>query len=217
MNRLYRWIFCTLGLFLIATGITLAIRSGLGTSALAVLPYTLSRASGIEMGVCSFIFFTLLVLLQMPILGRDFKPAILLQIPFGMLYSAFLTLTGRLYAFTLPDIYWLRLLTLLLSLAICALGVYLYMEPNIILNAPEGFQKTVAQRYHLSVPKVKMGVDCAFVILAALIGLILANRIVGIREGTLLSAVVTGRLIGFIPGSFKRRIHGLCYTPPGRK
>jgi len=205
-----RWITLVLGTFLTTAGITLSVRADLGVLALSTPSYTISRITGLNLGLVQFFYYTSLVLLQIPILGKRSQTRNLLQIPFALLMSVFITLTGRLFAFIHFESYPLNMAVLLLGICSTAFGVFLLLEANLVINAPEGLAKAVSVASSLSVSTAKILVDIALVVLAACLGLLFLHRIVGIREGTLLSAVLIGKLVGMIPKPIKHRVHRFC-------
>ena len=66
------------GLFIMAIGAALSVRSNLGVSPVSSIPYTMTCAWGIEMGKATILFHIVLVLLQIVLLRREFQPIQLL-------------------------------------------------------------------------------------------------------------------------------------------
>lgn len=73
------------GLFVMTIGIALSVKSNLGVSPVSSIPYTMTCVWGIEMGKATILFHVVLVLLQILLLRRKFKPAQLLQVLVGTL------------------------------------------------------------------------------------------------------------------------------------
>lgn len=73
-----RLIMYFLGLFTMTIGVALSVKSNLGVSPVSSIPYTMTCIWGIEMGKATIIFHCFLVLLQMILLRRNFKPINLL-------------------------------------------------------------------------------------------------------------------------------------------
>ena len=71
------------GLFLMTIGIAISVKSNLGVSPVSSIPYTMTCVWGIEMGKATILFHTILVLIQIILLRRNFKPINLLQMPAG--------------------------------------------------------------------------------------------------------------------------------------
>ena len=79
------------GLFIMTIGIALSVKSNLGVSPVSSIPYTMTCVWGIEMGKATIIFHAALVLIQIVILRKNFKPINLLQIVVGVVFGYFTT------------------------------------------------------------------------------------------------------------------------------
>lgn len=210
-NTLWRWFFYLTGLALMVTGGVLSMRANLGMSPVSLPPYTIYWITGLDLGLSHFLFFLFLVLIQVALLKRKSTIRIFLQIPFGMLFSVMMSAAVQLISFETPQSYWARLAILLGSMAMATLGIFLYTETNIVLNAPEGFQKTLASYLNIPFPKIKRASDCVFVVVATLASLLFTHSLTGIREGTFIFAFSVGKLLALIPAPFKKMIHDLSY------
>lgn len=61
------------GLFVMSLGVGISIKSGLGVTPISSIPYSLTLASGANIGITTIIFNAILVFLQIPILKKRFK------------------------------------------------------------------------------------------------------------------------------------------------
>ena len=84
------------GLFVMTIGIALSVKSNLGVSPVSSIPYTMTCVWGIEMGKATILFHIVLVLLQILLLRRKFKPAQLLQVLVGVVFGYFTTFCNYL-------------------------------------------------------------------------------------------------------------------------
>ena len=75
------------GIFLLALGGVLAIKSNLGASPVSSLPLSISKVTSISLGRAAAILFIIYVGIQILILRRDFKIVQLLQIIFAILFD----------------------------------------------------------------------------------------------------------------------------------
>lgn len=87
------------GLFLMTIGIAISVKSNLGVSPVSSIPYTMTCVWGIEMGKATILFHTILVLIQIILLRRNFKPINLLQIAVGVVFGYFTTFCNYLVFF----------------------------------------------------------------------------------------------------------------------
>lgn len=192
-NRIILYFF---GLFIITIGINLSIHSGLGISPISAFTYPTSRATQIPLGTITTIAYIVFVIIQICLLQKAFKWKHLLQVPFSIAFGFFISITGSVIDKFYVDNYFIQLCMLLLSVLICAIGASIYILMDIVPNAPEGLILSISQRFQIPFSKVKVIGDCIFVLLGLCISILFIGHVVAIREGTILSALCTGKLIG---------------------
>lgn len=200
----------TIGLFCLALGVTISIKSDLGVSAVNSIPYTLSIITGMDQGHITIGIFSLFILLQIILLRRDFKVVNLLQILFTTIFGYFITATNFLFDFiAVPSNYFLQLLYLLISIVFIAVGVILYLRVDLIPMPAEGAMLAIQQKSDGEFHKIKSAFDTTVVIIAALLALLFLGKVAGVREGTLISAILVGRCIGFLNKLFHSHLKAL--------
>ena len=106
-------------------------------------------------------------------------------------------LTMMLFTSLQPETYPLKFLLLLLGASLIALGVALQVIANVIMLAGEGIVNAISQRWKLDFGNVKTAFDTTLVITALAFSLLYLDSIEGIREGTLISALITGSIARF--------------------
>lgn len=186
-----------LGIFILALGVSFSVKSNLGVSPVSVLPYVLSLIFELDMGLTTAGLFTLYVLLQAALLGRRFQIKNLLQILVGVLFGSFVSITNRILFFDMPDLYPLRLLFIAISIVLVASGVTLILAADIMCMPPEGVMMAIQHhRPHWKFSRIKVGFDCTAVSIAILLSFLFLGGLQGAREGTILSAVLVGVVMG---------------------
>lgn len=111
-----RSVIYVMGLFIMTLGVSISVKSNLGVSPVSSIPYTMTCVWGIEMGRATIIFHIALVLLQIAVLCRKFKPINLLQVPVGVMFGAFTTFCNHLMTFLpTPENIVIRLCMMLVS------------------------------------------------------------------------------------------------------
>lgn len=211
MLNVRRFLVYIMGLIVLAFGIAFSIRSGLGVSPVSSVPYTLSRISGLTVGLTTTAFYTFCVFLQLVILKRDFKLRHLLQIFFAYAFGLFTDMSLFLTRNIVTDIYPVRLLILAISLVLIAFGVYTVVLTDVVMNAPDGLVKTISDHWKIEFSRGKSIFDLFCVSTSFILSLIFLGNIPGLREGTVIAALSIGRLIGFISKRYKHHITAL-YT-----
>jgi uncharacterized membrane protein YczE len=96
-----------------------------------------------------------------------------------------------------------RLLLCLLSCLIIGIGVFIEVQTKISYLPGEGLSLAISEVTGLEFGKAKIIVDCSMVLTGVLGSFILLGNLQGIREGTVLAAV----LVGLIARTLGRRIN----------
>jgi len=203
-------IYCV-GLMLIALGVAISVNSDLGVSPVNSLPYVVSRIMDVRMGVCVTVIFCFYILLQAILLGREFRPVNVLQILFSTLFGYFVDFAKLLVGdFALPT-YVGKLVMLAVSILLIALGVLLYMDVQLVPMPMEGLSACIAKKLGKPFPTMKTVVDCVVVLVGTVLSIVFLGQLDGVREGTILTAAVTGKLIGIMKKWVSPRIAALCF------
>lgn len=192
-----RALIYALGLLAMAFGVALSVSSGLGVSPVNSLPYVVSKILKADMGSCVTGIFSLYVLVQILICRKDFSWINLTQLLFSTLFGYFVDFAKTVAGDFTPPVYAGQLALLFASILLVALGVCLYMDAGLVNMPMEGMTKAVADRLLRDRPfhDVKVLMDCAAVAAALALSLIFLGEVQGIREGTLLCALLVGKLM----------------------
>ena len=204
------FIYC-LGLLALAFGVAVSVNSNLGVSPVNSLPYVVSQILQVQMGTCVTVIFCSYILLQAVILRKEFHPINLLQILFSTIFGYFVDFSKMvLGGFAIPT-YVGRLVMLAVSIVLIALGVLLYMEVQLVPMPMEGLSSTIAKKLGKPFPTMKSVVDCVVVAVGVVLCFVFLGRLDGIREGTIVTAIVTGKLVGVLKKPISPVIRKLCF------
>lgn len=203
-------VYCT-GLMLLALGVAISVNSNLGVSPVNSLPYVISRIVGVQLGTCVTVVFCLYILLQVLILGREFQPVNLLQILFSTIFGYFVDLAKLLIGdFAIPT-YLGQLSMLAISIVLIALGILLYMEAQLVPMPMEGLTACIAGKLNIPFPTMKTVIDCIVVGTGIALCFAFLGGLEGIREGTVITAVVTGKVIAILRKPLAPFVSKLCF------
>lgn len=186
------FVYC-LGLFLIATGVAFSVKSSLGVSPVTCPANVIHQITGIGLGKCTTATYCFYIFVEFLILRRDFKPEMLLQIAVSFFFGFLVSAATALFSFLpAPQTYIMRMVLLLCSIPIVALGVMLYLAPQMLPTPGEGLSLAVSKKTGKSVAVCKIITDCCMVALAAAVSLAHFHNFVGVREGTVITALSVG-------------------------
>ncbi|OTG86565.1 YczE/YyaS/YitT family protein [Acinetobacter sp. ANC 3813] len=190
-----RFILLILGLALLALGVVLSIHSNLGTSPISSVPYAFSFIFNMSIGTLTVFMHILMIVLQMLLLGKRFQWHQWLQLPvgiiFGLLIDSLMWLTQGLSI----QHYALQLFTCLFSCFITALGVCFIIKASLVFLAGEGLYAAISQRFGIDFGSCKTYGDITLVSIAVIAALLALGEVVGVREGTIITALLVGTIV----------------------
>lgn len=135
---------------------------------------------------------------QILILKKDFRLIQLLQLPLSFLFGIFTDFGVWCMSYVSNHYYAVRILLVLAGIITLSFGVALSVIANVIMNSGEAFVKAISDKSGLIFGNVKIGFDVGCVVLALIISWLLFNgKIIGTREGTILTALLTGVVVNF--------------------
>ena len=205
-ERCKRWIVFFFSLFFMGNGIAMVTNSQLGTTPISSVPYVVAKIFGVSMGTGTFLINTLMLLAQIPLLGKTFRPRQFLQLPCVLLFSIFIDLGLWITHSVIPETWPFRMGMTLLGCTIMAFGIMLEITSNTMVIPGEGFVLALAYRSKLPFGNLKVINDVSLVIAAAVLGWLCLGKIDGLREGTIVTAFLTGVIIRFFSRCFRMRI-----------
>lgn len=195
-KRVFNYIF---GLYLITLGVAFSIKSGLGSAPVSSIPYSLNLIWAIEIGVATFIFHAFLVLIELILLRRDFKPKHFLQVFVGVFFGSFTSFSVALMGF-IPsaDNFMIALLMSVLSILFIALGLFFYVPTNIVPLSVEGVTQAIAIVSNRPFSRIKVYFDICVVGSALILSYVFLGNLGSVGIGTVLGALFIGTTVKYI-------------------
>lgn len=190
-----RFIAFFIGIVLAGLGVALSTRPGLGTSPISSLPYVITFIVPWTLGMTTVALNLLFMLMQVVILRRRFQWTRLGQLPTLVAFGLCIDFGMWLSGFWVPQFYLLRLAEELLGCALLATGIAFQLVANISYMPGDGFVRTVSDEYGIAFGTAKVCFDVSIVVLAVVVSLCWFREISGIREGTVIAAVLVGFII----------------------
>ena len=215
MKHIIRFTLYNLGLFIIALGINLSILSNLGVSPVSAFIVPLSKVIHISVGTVTSVCYCMFVGIEIAVLGKRFRIKNLLQVPFSVVFGIFVDLIGSFFSAVVLPNYAVRFVVMLIGVIACAIGAVLYMAMDVVPNPPEGLILAFTERFAIPFGKLKIVTDCIFVLLGIVLSGFFLGGIQDIREGTIISAIVTGKIIGWLNTRWEVKLKNLAF-PSGK-
>lgn len=194
-----RYAVFVIALWVTALGVSLITRSVLGTSPISSIPYVVSLSVPMTMGSIMVLLNMLLIIGQMLMLGgkgiKANKVDLVMQIPVSLLFGLFIDANMALLAVYQPQWYMLKICSLIIGCLILALGICLEVAADVTMISGEYFVRIASKRFNREFGQVKIMFDVSLVVLAVILSLILSGHIDGVREGTIIVALLTGPFV----------------------
>ncbi len=137
------------------------------------------------------------ILIQYVMLKKDFTKLHFCQIPGTLVFSLCIDASMFVLASLAPEQYFWQMAILLVGTALVALGLSLQGIADVLMLAGDGMVYAIVNRFHWDFGKVKTTNDVILVSLAAILSYSDLGVIEGIREGTVISALITGIIARF--------------------
>ena len=116
----------------------------------------------------------------------------------GTIFSACIDFSLMLVSFLNPIDYISQILVLLISCVVIALGVLLEVKTEVVYLPADGFIYAISKVLNREFAKVKPYVDTSMVIIAAAASIIFLGYLAGVREGTIISAIIIGPIVNLL-------------------
>lgn len=204
-----RYILFIISLFFSALGVAFTKHGELGVSPISSVANVMScKFDALSLGTWLIIWNCILIAGQVAILRKRFQPIQLLQVPLSFLFGWFTNFGMWLVSFIPVNSYIIRLTMVIVGVIILGFGIALSEIANVIMNSGEAFVKAVSDQIHKEFGNVKIAFDVLCVIMALILSLVFFDfTIVGTREGTIISALLTGVVVKFFTKKLKRPLN----------
>ena len=187
------------GLLVISLSIGFITKASLGTPPISSIPYSLSLIfPSLSLGNFTIIYSLLLVFLQLVILGKQAdKVSLGLQVVISFVFGYFIDFGMMLLGNFSPEIYWERIVCVLIGCFGLAFGVYLQIVADFTMVPGDGFAYALSVRIKRKPYRVvRVCSDVSMIVIAAIIGYIGMGTTGGVREGTVICALLIGTIAG---------------------
>ena len=206
-DKVKRYVVFIIGLYVNSLGVAFVTKASLGTSPITSIPYVSSLNFKPSLGNFTIIMSIVLILLQILILRKDFKLEHALQIPVSFAFGYMIDFCMWSTPFIHPQFYPVKILCLLTGCVILGFGVWMEVIADVVMLPVESFVRAVAFKLNKEFGFIKIFFDSSLAVIAVILSFVLSGQLQGVREGTVITALIVGfiaRWIGkflhFVPG-----------------
>ncbi len=199
-KMLKRYGLLLLGLFVVAFGVALLTKAGLGTSPISSLPYCISLLLPLmSFGKWLIAYCFLLIMLQIVIQRKACnKFELLVQLGISLTFGYCVDLFMLVLRGFTPENYGVKLLSLVLGCVVLALGAALEITADVAMLPIDALEQLIAKKLKREYAKIRLIADISLVALSAVLCFVFLGELSAVREGTVIAAVLTGNFVKII-------------------
>ena len=185
------------GLFIASMGVALSTKAGLGTSPVAAVPYSVSIVNhALTFGWWLNIWSLLQVAVQVILLRKKCKPVeIIIQAVLALVYGYMTDFSCKLIDGIQPNTYLAQFFWMALGCFVLALGIWIQFKGGVAMLPGEAMNRAISEVSGKRYENIKILFDVLYIVAAAVISFITTGKLQGVREGSIIAAVVVGNII----------------------
>lgn len=197
-----RFIVFVIGMNVLAIGIILNTKSLLGVSPINALPYASSNILAVSLGMMTTMVYVVFIIIQL-ILLKKFDLQVIMQLPFSFVFGYLIDFYDLFFSYK-PMFFYEQIIILIIAILLTALGAFLMVFGDIVLNPADGLVHTIAKVVDKNFGFIKNIADLVFIVLTIIICLITKGYVLGIGIGTIVSAIFIGRFVALYQTTYNR-------------
>ena len=182
-----------IGLVILALGIDMNTKAGLGVSPVVSVAYAFAQLLGLPLGVTTFVYYCLLIGIQFLLLKGKLSPIQTLQFLVSLLTSLFIQVFDSFLPMAGP--LWAKILMMLGAIFLTGLGAAITVGMRLIPNPADGLASVIGQKIHRDLGMGKNLLDAICIVISIAVGLIFRGKLLGIGVGTVVAVLLIGRVV----------------------
>ncbi|OUQ65635.1 hypothetical protein B5E53_12230 [Eubacterium sp. An11] len=191
---LFRIFFYILSLLILALGLTLNTKTGLGVSPIISVSYSISQIFHLNFGNTTLVWYTVFVIAQLIIRGKNRRWYDLLQIPLSIVFTRFLNLFEKCIPWE-TDSFAANMALLIVAIICTGVGAAMSVNMRLIPNPGDGIVAAIADFIHKDMGFAKNMFDLLNICMTFVIGIISGHFLLGIGVGTVFAVIGVGRAV----------------------
>lgn len=186
-----------IGLFIAAMGVALSAKAGLGTSPVASVPYSVSLVNhSLTFGWWLNLWSVVQILVQIALLRKKCKPAeIIIQTVLAFVYGYLTDFSCKLIDGLQVNTYMAQFALMILSCFVLGFGIWIQFKGGVAMLPGEAMNRAISVVTGKSYENIKIFFDILYIVAAAVICFLFIGKLEGVREGSIIAAVLIGNII----------------------
>ena len=196
-NLIKRYMLFITGLFIAALGVAFSTKAGLGTSPVASVPYSVSLLSGLlTFGGWLNMWSLIQITVQVILLRKNCNPIeIIIQTVLAFVYGYLTNFACYILSGLKVEGYISQLICMFTGCFVLALGIWIQLKGNVAMLPGEAMNRAISTVTGKRYENIKIFFDVLYILISVIIGLCFLGRLEGVREGSIIAAVLIGSII----------------------
>ena len=186
-----------IGLFIASMGVALSTKAGLGTSPVAAVPYSISLINHtLTFGWWLNLLSVLQIFVQIILLRRKCKPVeIIIQTILAFVYGYLTDFSCKLIVGIHADTYLMQFVIMLISCLVLGFGIWIQFKGGVAMLPGEAMNRAISEVSGKRYENIKIFFDVLYIVIAAAICFLFIGKLEGVREGSIIAALLIGNII----------------------
>lgn len=186
-----------IGLFIASMGVALSAKAGLGTSPVASVPYSVSLVNhALTFGWWLNMWSVLQIAVQIALLRKKCKPVeIIIQTVLAFVYGYLTDFSCKLISGLQANSYIMQFALMILSCFVLGFGIWIQFKGGVAMLPGEAMNRAISEVTGKKYENIKIFFDVLYIVVAAAICFIFIGKLEGVREGSIIAAVLIGNII----------------------
>lgn len=200
-----------IGLFIASMGVAFSTKAGLGTSPVASVPYSVSLVSnfftfGGWLNLLSLVQIIIQIIIQK---GKCNYIEIAIQTVLAFVYGYLTNFSCYLINSINVTSYLFQFIFMLLGCLILGFGIWIQLQGNVAMLPGEAMNRAISKVTGKQYENIKIFFDIFYISVSAVISLVCFGELKGVREGSIIAAVLVGVIIKGFNNIFCKRSDNL--------
>ena len=192
-----RYVVFIVGLFIASFGVAFSTKAGLGTSPVASVPYSVSLAnSALSFGGWLNLYSVIQIAIQVLLLRSKCNPVeIVIQTILAFAYGYMNNFSAKVISGLKVSGYPMQFGIMLLGCVVVAFGIWLQFKGGVAMLPGEAMNRAIATVTNKKYENIKVIFDILYILVSVVISLVCFHKLQGVREGSIIAAVLIGNII----------------------
>lgn len=202
-----RYVLFIIGLFIASLGVAFSTKAGLGTSPVASVPYSVSLVWNVlSFGMWLNVLSVIQIAIQIALLRKKCKPLeIFIQTILAFAYGYLTNFSCWLIRSVEMHNYFDRFACMLLGCLVLAVGLWIQFKGRVAMLPGEAMNRAIAEVTGKKYENIKIFFDLFYIIVSVIICVVFLRELKGVREGSIIAAVLVGLIIKGLNKIIKKR------------